>query len=283
MSKAPTILKNRSIISIAGEDNKTFLQGLITGDVNKTGNDKPQGAMVYALMLSPVGRFLYDFFIISKDEKLLLDCCSERADEIVQKLSFYKLRSKIEIKKEENLIVSVGMNHDLSKSVETDCDLSFIDPRNNKMGYRAFVEKNNAGEMPNNDLYNLRRIQLQIPDDSDLTFDKSFPLEFGFDNLNAIDYQKGCYVGQEVTARTHYKGTIRKKIFLVKIVDCDKIEKGAEIFSEDKKIGEILSSTFDQDHLLALALIKNIDNEGKEINLDQLKLMVANKEIKLIK
>ncbi len=360
MNKNFITLHNRSVISISGVDRKTFLQGLITNDINKVSETQA----IYTFMLSPQGRFLYDFFIIADGEKLLLDCCKERVDEIVQKFSFYKLRSKVEIKKEDLVVVSGG-------------EIGFVDPRDSEMGFRNFIVESElqseaAFVMPtlslnqinkenehkvgiaNADLqgafystnttqpqsviptkvgcviptkvgcviptkvgihndsrwiptfvgmtdcdvmtesdlmtennkmqnYSLQRINLKLPDDSDLTYDKSFPLEFGFDNFNAIDYQKGCYVGQETTARTHYKGIIRKKIFLVEIIDCNQIEKGTEIEAEDKKIGEILSSVFAENKLLALALIKNLDNEGKEINLGELKLSAVSQGIKTIK
>jgi tRNA-modifying protein YgfZ len=287
------VLKNRSVISISGEDRKSFLQGLITNDVSKASD----GKAVYAFMLSPVGRFLYDFFIVEVGEKLFLDCCLEKVDEIVQKLSFYKLRSKVEIRKELGLVVV-----SLKSLVVSYGGIWFVDPRDFEMGFRGFVvlgdDKRNEcgvevakpdlrGEMCDeiDDEYNLRRINLVLPDDSDLTFDKSFPLEFGFDGFNAVDYQKGCYVGQETTARMHYKGVIRKKVFLVEVLECAEIEKGAEIEVGDKKIGEILSSVLYQEKLFALALIKNVDNEGKEINLVELKLTIpqVEKEIKIIK
>ncbi|MES2676789.1 MAG: hypothetical protein V4612_00545 [Pseudomonadota bacterium] len=295
-----SLLKNRCIISIVGEDRKTFLQGLLTNDINKVSETQA----IYTFMLSPQGRFLYDFFIIEKDGKFLLDCSQDRVDEIVQKFSFYKLRSKVEIRKELDLIVVSR-----ESLVVSEGEIGFVDPRNSQMGYRGFIlqladchPEQSAGSLAtcrepilsatpeilrcaqdDKLVYNFQRINLKLPDDSDLTYDKSFPLEFGFDNFNAIDYKKGCYVGQETTARTHYKGTIRKKIFLVEVLDCQQMEKGAEIEAEDKKYGEILSSVFHQNKLLTLALIKNLDNEGKEINLENLKLTALGKAIKIIK
>ena len=268
--------KNRCLISISGDDRKTFLQGFITNDINKVSNTQA----IYSLMLSPAGRFLYDFFIISDDEKLLLECDREKVDEIVQKFSFYKLRSKVEIKKEEDLLVVAAFDHLVDQKI------CFSDSRNSQMGFRAYLNSKDlkglaSGDIGNEDQYNMKRINLKLPDDSDLSYDKSFPLEFGFDDLNAIDYKKGCYVGQETTARMHYKGIIRKKIFLVKILNCQKINKGLEIESEDKKIGEILSSVFYQNQLFALALIKNLDNEGQEIDLTNLKLTADGKELEI--
>lgn len=307
MAENFTILPNRCVISISGADRKSFLQGFITNDVNKISEKQA----IYALMLNAQGRFLYDFFVIEKEDKLLLDCSMERVEEIIKKFSFYKLRSKIEIKKEENFLVVSGKFLVVSEDVV----VSFVDPRNSEMGYRSIVaaysfqhSKTSSRSMPGsgttsrdpglcqdddilfdnvvlNDTfeYNIQRLNLKLPDDSDLTFDKSLPLEFGFDDLNAIDYKKGCYVGQETTARTHYKGIIRKKIFLIEIPDLEKIEKGSEIESGEKKYGEVLSSVFFENKLIALALIKNLDNEGEEINFKNLNLTVLGKEIKLIK
>jgi hypothetical protein len=274
-------LKNRTIITICGVDRKVFLQGLITNDINKVSEDKA----IYTFLLSPQGRFLYDFFIIEKNETLFVDCALEKVDEIIQKLSFYKLRSKVEIAK-ENLAIFVS-DKPLVVSKEEIC---FVDPRNSRMGYRSLVARSldNATGQSINDDYNFHRLNLKIPDDSDLTYDKSFPIEFGFDNFNTIDYQKGCYVGQETTARMHYKGVIRKKIFLAEILNCNQVDKGIEIEADDKKIGEILSSLFYKNKLFALALIKNLDNEGKEVNLESLEMTIfqmdnSKKEIKIIK
>lgn len=266
-----TTILNRSVISISGEDKKTFLQGLITNDINKANESQA----IYALMLNPQGRFLYDFFIIEHAGKLLLDVTKEKVDEIIKKLSFYKLRSKVVIAPEPDLIVAWGLN-------KIDTIIVFADPRNEQMGWRAIINNNEAVQNQEDyHQYNLHRLHLKIPDDSDLTFDKSLPLEFDFDNLNAISYQKGCYVGQETTARTHYKGTIRKKIFLIEIDGVDQVIKGAEINADDKKIGEILSSCRDENKnkLLALTLIKNLDNDGKEINLENLQLTIADNKL----
>ena len=128
------ILENRSLISVCGDDNKAFLQGLITNDINKI----DQNQMIYSLMLSPSGRFLYDFFITKKDEKILLDCNKNKAVEIVNKLSFYKLRSKVEIQAEVDLLVAITFNQHQFNDKKA---IIFEDPRNNKMGFRSIISK----------------------------------------------------------------------------------------------------------------------------------------------
>lgn len=253
-------LTDRAIIEVSGTDRKKFLQGLVTNDVLKAGNNH----LIYAVMLSAQGRFLYDFFIYEEGEKLMLDCFAARCDEIVKKLNFYKLRADVSIKKNDDLIVAHSFE-----------EQGFKDPRHSEIGYRIYTKKqeleNDASE------YNFKRISLKIPDsEHDLTYDKSFILEFGFDQLNAIDYQKGCYVGQELTARTHYRGEIRKKLFHIKITDpllakSKSSLKEHEITCEGKSAGIILSSIIHDNQINALALIKH----PEELNLEKLELSGA--------
>lgn len=253
------LLTNRAIIEIEGEERKKFLQGLITNDINKAAHDQ----LIYAAMLSAQGRFLYDFFIFEIGEKLMLDCAALRRDEIIQKLNFYKLRSKAVIKKNDELQIFYNQSKQGLK-----------DPRHHNLGHRLYA---NSPTLPLTTYhlpfttYDFTRIALKIPEgESDLTYDKSFILEFGFDALNAIDYEKGCYIGQELTARTHYRGEIRKKIFhvkIAKIADGFLPERNSEITCEGKSAGLILSSLCHQNEIHALALLK----DWQEIDLEKLK------------
>jgi folate-binding protein YgfZ len=234
-----TNLKSRSIIEVCGEDRKKFLQGLITNNINKANLEN----LIYAAMLNSSGRFLYDFFIFEKDQKLILDCFAPRRDEIFQKLNFYKLRSKVELKKNDEIFLEQNF-----------LGVGFVDPRSSQLGYRNYQAKQ---DLVYSQEYHFKRIAAKIPESElDLTYEKSLILEFGFDELNAIDYQKGCYVGQELTARTHHLGQIRKKIFHVKILNKTSLPKNSEITCQGKVAGIILSSVFFQDNLHALALIK---------------------------
>jgi len=238
-SELPLI--DRAIIEISGSDRKKFLQGLISNDANKINNK----ALIYSVMLNSQGRFLYDFFIFEKNDHLFLDCLAVRRDEIIQKLNLYKLRSKVEIKKNDELKVSWSLSEG-----------QFIDPRNPNLGHRTYSSSPTPNALPLTP-YHLNRINLKIPEsENDLTYEKSFVLEFGFDNLNAISYEKGCYVGQELTSRTHYKGEIRKKVFHLKISGLSHIEKNHEITCEGKSAGIILSCALLGSELHALALIK---------------------------
>lgn len=263
-------LQNRSILELSGADRKKFLQGLITNDVNKATDSN----LIYAAMLNATGRFLYDFFIFEKDEKLFLDCLASRRDEILKKLSFYKLRADVMIKKNDELLVAQSF-----------FEHGFSDPRSEKLGYRIYgtadelaaVEKDLISE----DSYNFARIENKIPEgENDLTYEKSLILEFDFDNLNAISYEKGCYIGQELTARTHYKGEIRKKLFHIKISGDSKLEKGSEISCEGKSVGIILSAINHQNELHALALVRLPDNLEDKNFTD--KLEFENRKISII-
>jgi folate-binding protein YgfZ len=246
-------LQDRTIIEISGLNCKEFLQGLLTNDANKI----TEKNLIYSFMLNAQGRFLYDFFIFEKDGKILLDCYFSRVGEIVKKLNFYKLRAKIEIKKNEEIKVFFSER-------KIDDKLCLEDPRSPKMKYRAYDIPRQAQDdsaanlilsLPKDEMqhYHYLRIINKIPEsEHDLTYEKSFVLEFGFDNLNAIDYNKGCYVGQEPTARIHHLGQIRKEIIYIK--PQQKLEKNTEITCEDGSLALALSSVFYNNEIHALAL-----------------------------
>lgn len=263
------LLKDRTIIEISGLDRQEFLQGLITNDIKLATSKK----MIYSAFLNGAGRFFVDFFIHEIDEKYILDCHIFEADEIIKKLNLYKLRSQVEIKKNQNL--SVIFNTE---------SLGFTDFRAKDFGYRFYVDQADLKNYETQNLifYHQRRINFKIPEGYyDLTKDKSYIFEFGFDNFNAISYQKGCYVGQETTARNHYRGQLRKKIFLFEVKEVDEnlrknIEekndlsslqfdgdglkmanvKNHELLKDDKDCGLVLSSIFDGKTLRGLVLLK---------------------------
>lgn len=282
------ILKNRTIIYISGTEQKSFLQGLISNDINKVN----ENTAIYTTMLTPQGRFLYDFFIIQFKDKILLDCSNQKCAEIIKKLSLYKLRADVEIGKmaeyEVGAIINQNDDQKIIANINKEKLICFADPRSKNIGLRIIGSKDQLSKLSENSLenidsYNYQRLNLKITDDSDLTYDKSLILEYGFDNLNAIDYQKGCYVGQEVTARTHYRGTLRKAIFLIEIANLSQIKKSTEITCDNKKTGIILSSVFYNKKLYALALIKNIDNNNQKIDLANSNLQADGNSVFILK
>ena len=271
------LLKDRAIIEISGLDRQEFLQGLITNDIKLATSQK----MIYSAFLNGAGRFFVDFFIHEVDEKYILDCHILEVDEIIKKLNLYKLRSQVEITKNQNQLVIFNTQN-----------LGLVDSRVNDFGYRFYVNSQDLKNYPTQDLvfYHQRRINFKIPEGYyDLTKDKSYIFEFGFDNFNAISYQKGCYVGQETTARNHYRGQLRKKIFLFEIDEVNQKLKNAieekhnlsslqfdgdilkmaniknhELIKDEKDVGLVLSSIFDGKTLKGLALIKFDDIEGEK-------------------
>lgn len=249
-----TPLTNRAILAISGEDAKNFLQGLITNDMGKV---SPSGS-IYALMLSPQGKFLYDFFITEQNGKFLLDCNALQLESIKKKLAMYKLRSKVVIE-------------DISKeyqAVAIESAEALPDPRSAHLPARSIIANSSLAELAKSAAsgtladYEALRIRLCIPSDEDMGFDKSFPLEFEMDEHNAIDYKKGCYVGQEITARTHYRGTLRKKPYVVTAPNGEDLSGyyGQEITSGEMKVGVLCTASGST--ALALLRVEDIEKSG---------------------
>lgn len=246
-------LKHRSIIEISGKDRTKFLQGLITNDSNKISEDH----LIYSAMLNAQGRFLYDFFLFENDEKIFIDCPANRRDEIAKKFKMYKLRNEINV----GINDSLQIFHNFSSQKPQNITLTFSDPRSPKLGFRSYAK---IDEIPAEQIdeaainqYHFLRISNKIPEgELDLTYEKSFILEFRFNEMNAVDYDKGCYVGQELTARTHHLGEIRKELLHLIFDERTILEKGEKI-PDDKEIdGKILSSVFYQNKLHVLAIAK---------------------------
>jgi folate-binding protein YgfZ len=279
MDKKIIILKDRALLEISGLQRYSFLQSLITNDINKLKTEP----LIYCALLNPQGRFLYDFFIFEIKDKIFLDCYKIRVEEIIKKLNFYKLKSDVQIKLSVEFKVAQIINSKISQ-IELPQAHIFIDPRNFNMGFRVFfnheldlnylIEKYQL-VIATQDSYNLKRIELKIPEgEYDLTYEKSFILEYDFNSLNAIDYKKGCYLGQEVTARTHWRGQIRKKLVNISIESLSEIAKGTAIYMNEEEVGIVLSSVFFENKLQALALIKIFDQESQPAYIaDKLEIM----------
>lgn len=214
-------LKNRGLIHIEGKDRKDFLQNLITNDLDKL---TPTN-QIYACLLSPQGKFLHDFFVREGDGFILLDCeGGERAQDLFKKLNMYRLRADVQISVEETNDVYTVFGAP---------DIGLADPRHSDMGTRSF-EKPELPEKPFEE-WDRKRIELCIPDGSrDLIVGSSTMDEAQMDTLNAIDYKKGCYIGQELTARMHYRGLGKKHL---RTVVLDKLPEKAELRSSCGDVG----------------------------------------------
>lgn len=219
-------MSDRHVFRLSGADVRPFLQGLVTNDVNKVDH-----GLVYAALLTPQGKYLADFFLLADGADILLDVAAELAPGLMQRLSMYKLRADVAIA-DGGLHVHRGVD-----DVPSD---GFADPRHPSLGWRAYRTE----PAPNTDVdWTALRVAHVVPETGiELTPD-TYILEAGFEALNGVDFRKGCYVGQEVTARMKHKTTLRKGLAQVSVTgDAD---PGTEITVEGRTAGTLLSRAGD--------------------------------------
>ena len=237
-------LIDSKFISIKGEDRKEFLQDMITNDINKCIEDSP----IYSCFLSPQGKFLADFFLINLGDSYLIEINEIYIENFIAKLNIYKLRSKINITIEENYTSFVILNIDLKLNEEINY-IKYTDPRCSNLGKKIIIKSNLKNNFISNnnltkvDFKSYRELMIKnlVPYSAkDLIINKSLLLENNFDKINAIDWDKGCYVGQEITARMKYRALLKKSIRAVEIIS-GRTLPGNKIFYITKIIGEITS------------------------------------------
>jgi folate-binding protein YgfZ len=253
------LARDRALISVSGADRIAFLQGLVSNDVAKVS----AGRALYAAFLTAQGKYLHDIFIAAIGERLLLECEAPRRPDLVRRLSLYKLRSQVALSEENGLSVglyfgegalgALGLPETSGQARVEQSGVVFVDPRLAALGARAYLS--GAGlptETATTADYDRLRISLGVPDGSrDLPVEKAILLENGFDELNAIDWDKGCYMGQELTARTRYRGLVRKRLMPVTI-EGPAPAFGAPLLLGEKEAGEMRSANGE----LGLALIR---------------------------
>ncbi|MDE1905649.1 MAG: folate-binding protein YgfZ [Rhodospirillales bacterium] len=226
-------LPHRGVLELTGEDRVAFLNGLVSNDVARA----VPGNAVWAAMLTPQGKYLVDFFILSDGERLLLDAPLAEIPALMQKLRRYKLRSAVEIKDASDRL-KVFSTWD---GVPPPVPLTAADPRLPQAGYRCLSED----DLPCNATaadYAAHRIALGLPDGApDLEADKTLLLEAGFDELGGVDWEKGCYMGQELTARTKYRGLIKRRLLPVRL-EKPGLAAGTPVMAEGVEIGTLRSS-----------------------------------------
>jgi folate-binding protein YgfZ len=235
-------LNKSSLILIEGNDKFDFIQGIISNDIKFLKKKKS----IYAAILSPQGRYLYDFFVTNHNNNFLLECPSFQVNEIYKKLNLYKLRSDVKIKIIQTFDIFLVNKLNLDEfTVNNSEGLFFEDPRFNNSLIRVYAPKefkikNRKISLMNEDQYNDFRINMSIPDfTKDSKKEKSLLLEMRFDELNGISWEKGCYLGQEITARMKYRGKVKKKIFCISIDFGSRLDE--KIFLKKKEVGMILS------------------------------------------
>lgn len=250
-------LKDRAVLAISGPDARSYLQALISNDVDKVSQTRG----IYAALLTPQGKFLHDFFVIALNDILLFDCEASRIEDLQRRLTFYRLRADAKIEnKSDDLTVYALIGDGKIDAGAFAGGVIFDDPRIESIGARAILPHDggaaaleDAGLSPAlPEDYDRLRLRHGLPDGSrDIVVEKGFLLENGLDDLNGVDFEKGCYIGQELTARTKHRATIRKRLLRVDI-DGPLPPPGAPVMFGDKKAGEMRSGRGD----LGLAMLR---------------------------
>ncbi|MEL7106724.1 MAG: folate-binding protein [Pseudomonadota bacterium] len=216
----------RAVLRVTGPDRAAFLQGLVTNDV-----DRVDAGLVYTALLSPQGKYLADFFMVGADEAILLDVAAEMAPALAQRLAMYKLRAAVAIEASD-ITVTCGLGPPPPGGLP--------DPRHEALGWRAYGAAMDAPAVD----WDALRVEHMIPEAGrELHTGDSFILEYGFERLNGVDFKKGCYVGQEVTARMKHKTELKKGLARVAITGA--AEPGAEIMADGKPAGTLYTRAGD--------------------------------------
>ncbi|UUV07104.1 folate-binding protein YgfZ [Ruegeria sp. YS9] len=217
-------MPTRRILRLSGSDTESFLQDLITNDIKGLDN-----GLVYAALLTPQGKYLADFFLKRDGDGVLLDVAEHLADDLVKRLTMYKLRANVTIE---------GTDLNLQRGTKAAPETALPDPRHPDMGWRTYSTEPEGDDGTNWDSLRVRHC---IPESGiELTPD-SYILESGFEALNGVDFKKGCYVGQEVTARMKHKTELRKGLRRVAVRDST--PAGTEITANGKPVGTLYTQS----------------------------------------
>ena len=224
-------LPERGVVEVSGEDRVSFLQGLVSNDVA----DAAPGRAVWAALLSPQGKWLADFFILAEGDRLLLDVERAQIPMLVQRLTRFRLRSKVAIRPADEILVYAGWD-----GAPGDAGIVAADPRLPTAGYRILSAVPLTTNAKAED-WDRHRLALGLPDGShDLESDKTVLLEAGFDELGGVSWSKGCYMGQELTARTKYRGLVKRRLVPV-TVEGKLPEPGAPVWRDGVEVGTLRS------------------------------------------
>ncbi|MDC0529511.1 folate-binding protein [Candidatus Pelagibacter ubique] len=270
------ILEDRGILYINGADAKEFLQNMISNDINKVSED----SSCFASLLTPQGKFLFAFIIIKHKSGYFIDCEKSQTEALFKQLSVYKLRSKVEIMNLSNEFVVAAFNKEKFLEFEGSKDIAgntikyredsiLLDPRNKDLGARLIInleklylslKKLELKDSPITEYYELSH-QLGIPQKNmNELQNKLFGIECNFEELNGIDFKKGCYVGQENTARIKLKNKLSKRLLPIYLIEGE-INQDDLIYNGDFEIGKVLIS-----NEYPFALIKYLDDNFNQKN-----------------
>jgi folate-binding protein YgfZ len=270
------ILEDRGILYINGVDAKEFLQNMISNDINKVNEDNS----CFASLLSPQGKFLFAFIIVKHKSGYFIDCEKSQTEALFQQLSIYKLRSKVEIMNLSNEFVVAAFNREKflkfegaknipGNTIKYREDSILLDPRNKDLGARLIInleklylslKKLELKDSPVDEYYQLSH-ELGIPQrNMNELQNKLFGIECNFEELNGIDFKKGCYVGQENTARIKLKNKLSKRLLPIELIE-GKLNQDDLIYNGEFEVGKVLIS-----NEYPFALIKYLDDNFNQKN-----------------
>ena len=273
-SKQVYILEDRAILYINGDDAKEFLQNLISNDINKVNDDNS----CFASLLTPQGKFLFEFIIVKHKSGYFIDCEKNQANDLFKQLSIYKLRSKVEILNLSNEFVIAVFDSKkfltfdnakdvLGYTVKYREDPVVLDPRNKELGARLIINLEKLYlslkklELKSADPIEYYKISHQlgiVPKDLNKLQNKLFGIECNFEELNGLDFKKGCYVGQENTARIKLKNKLSKRLLPIQVTTGE-LNQDEPIYNNEVEIGKIL---IEKD--FPFALVKYLDSNFNE-------------------
>ena len=264
------ILDDRAILYVNGENAKEFLQNLISNDVNKVS----EVSSCFTSLLPPQGKFLFEFIIIKHKSGYIIDCEKSQVDGLFKQLNVYKLRSKVEILNLSNEFVVAAFSHEKFLTFEEAQDVAgftlkyredpiFLDPRNKQLGARLIInleklylslKKLGLQDSSLQDYYSHCHKLGIVPKDLNKLQNKLFGIECNYEELNGIDFKKGCYVGQENTARIKLKNKLSKRLLPINLVEGE-LTEGESIYHKEKEIGKVL---IEKDYPFALIKFRDI-------------------------
>jgi folate-binding protein YgfZ len=220
-------LNDRAVIAVTGEDWRSFLQGLITQDVETLA----PGDLRFGALLTPQGRLLFDLFLLGRDDGCWIDCAAERRADLVTRLTIYRLRAKVSVAAVDAAVFA-AWGADVAPQ-------GWVrDPRLPALGFRRYGELDAEITRLDEADYDAHRLALGVPGVADWGSDTTYPIEANFDLLHGIDFRKGCFVGQETTSRMKRRGTIKSRMVPVAV---GAAAVGAELLAGDLRAGTILS------------------------------------------
>jgi folate-binding protein YgfZ len=256
-------LPSRALIAVGGPDWRSFLQGLITQDVDTMA----PGEARFGALLTPQGRLLYDLFVVEREGGAWLDVEAVHRDAIIQRLTMYRLRAKVEIAADD-LPVSI-----LFPRPDGDPGAGWVrDPRLPALGWRGYgASPPAAAVVAHEAAREVQKLRLGVPGPADWGSDKTYPIEANFDLLNGIDFKKGCFVGQETTSRMKRRGQIKSRMLPIRFEGAAPAP-GSEILAGELRAGEVLSGA--EGGAMALvrldrALGGGLTVDGRPVRLEQ--------------